>query len=71
MIPPRTLNFLQTPQHLRGFRDCPTLNLLPYATYGSARQISLAAEILSNALHWRALHRANLAKVRAAKALAH
>lgn len=54
MIPPKTLNALQSSQQIKRFRDCPNLSSLPYATYGSAHQITLAAEILSAALYWRA-----------------
>jgi len=58
MIPPKTLNILRSslrsPQVIKRFRDCPTLATLPYATYGNAHQITLAAEILGAALYWRA-----------------
>jgi hypothetical protein len=53
MIPPKTLNVLRSSQTLKRFRDCPRLATLPYATYGNAHQIKLAAEILSAALYWR------------------
>ena len=57
MIPSKTLNDLQSQRRIRRFRDCPTLKVLPYATYGNAHQVRLAAEILSQALYWRALHK--------------
>ena len=53
MIPPKTPNVLRSSQTLKRFRDCPRLATLPYATYGNAHQIKLAAEILSAALYWR------------------
>ena len=49
MIPPKTPNVLRSSQTLKRFRDCPRLATLPYATYGNAHQIKLAAEILSAA----------------------